>query len=247
MGSPLELRQVVKIEHRAHQGDEREDDHHATYHLINNKDAVGVELAPDFVDEPGEPKPPQQRSEDDAQIAHAHLQRHIRNDEGKLGEGGHEEEHDERIAQRDQEGRNPVVQEGALLVARLVHVLHRIALEAVDSEHQQHQSTENLQVELVLRIIHKIHHETHSQAREQRIHNVAARGPNARDKPVPTPLVQSALDTQDAHRSHRGGGNHTYDNSLEDEVKDIYLYRKCYTHNSGQRYKISGTSNNFFP
>lgn len=36
---------MVEIEHRSHQCDEREDDNHATYHLINNKDAIGIKLA----------------------------------------------------------------------------------------------------------------------------------------------------------------------------------------------------------
>ena len=61
---------MVEIEHRSHQCDEREDDNHATYHLINNKDAIGIKLAPDLIDEPGESEPPQQSSENDAQIAH---------------------------------------------------------------------------------------------------------------------------------------------------------------------------------
>lgn len=135
----------------------------------------------------------------------------------------------------------------ALLVAALVHILGRITLEAIDTEHKKQDAAKYLQIKLILRIIHNVHHETHAETREKSVHDVAASGTNACDKTIPSPLVQSALDTQDAHRSHRGGGNHTYDNSLEDEVKDIYLYRKCYTHNSGQRYKISGTSNNFFP
>ena len=120
---------MVQIEYCAEEGDDREDDDHASYHLINNKDAVGIKLSPHLVDEPGETEPPEQGSEDDAEIAHTHFDRHIRHHEGKLGKGGHEEEDDERIAQRYQESRDGIVGKGTLLVAALVHVLGRIALE----------------------------------------------------------------------------------------------------------------------
>ena len=121
---------MVQIEYCAEEGNDREDDDHASYHLINNKDAVGIKLSPHLVDEPGETEPPEQGSEDDAEIAHTHFDRHIRYHEGKLGKGGHEEEDDERIAQRYQESRDGIVGKGTLLVAALVHVLGRIAPEA---------------------------------------------------------------------------------------------------------------------
>ena len=164
--APLEFREMIEIEHGSDECDEREDNHDTSYYLINNKDAVGIKLAPNLVDEPCETEPPQQRSEHDAQIAHAHLQRHIRHYEGKLGKGGHEEEHDERIGERYEKRRYAVVHQCALLVARLVHVLHRVALEAVDSKHEEHQASENLKIELVLGVAHKIHHKTHAQACE---------------------------------------------------------------------------------
>lgn len=157
---------MIQIENRAEESDDGEDDDHAAYYLINNDDAVGIKLVPDCVDEPGKTEPPQQGSEDDAEIPHAHFYRHIRHHEGKLSEGGHEEEHDERIGERYEERRDAVVHQRALLVARLVHVLHRVALEAVDSEHEEHQASEDLKIELVLGVAHKIHHKTHAQACE---------------------------------------------------------------------------------
>ena len=195
---------MIQVEHRAYQRYQREDDHHTTYHLINNKNAVGIKLAPDLVDEPCETEPPQQRSEHDAQIAHAHLQRHIRHYEGKLGKGGHEEEHDERIGERDEEGGDGIVPERALLLAALMHVLRRIALEAIHTEHQEQKTSENLQIELVLGIIDNVHHETHSQTREECIHDIAESCTDTRHETKPAALVQSALDTQDANRPHRG-------------------------------------------
>lgn len=195
---------MIEIEHGSDECDEREDDHDTSYYLINNKDAVGIKLAPDLVDEPCETEPPQQRSEHDAQIAHAHLQRHIRHYEGKLGKGGHKEEHDERIGERDEEGGDGIVPKRALPLAALMHVLRRIALEAIYAEHQEQKASENLQIELVLGIIDNVHHETHSQTREEGIHDIAESGTDTRYETKPAALVQSALDTQDANRSHRG-------------------------------------------
>lgn len=195
---------MIEIEHGSDECDEREDDHDTSYYLINNKDAVGIKLAPNLVDEPCETEPPQQRSEHDAQIAHAHLQRHIRHYEGKLGKGGHKEEHDERIGERDEEGCDGIVPKRALPLAALMHVLRRIALEAIYAEHQEQKASENLQIELVLGIIDNVHHKTHSQTREEGIHDIAESGTDTRYETKPAALVQSALDTQDANRSHRG-------------------------------------------
>ena len=217
---------MIKIENRAYQGDDREDDDHASYHLINNKDAVGIKLATDFIDQPSQTKPPKQGTEDNAQIPHSHLQRHVGHHEGKLSEGRHEEEHDERIGQRDEERRDAIVQQRALLVAALVHVLGRIALEAIDTEGQKKETTENLKIELVLRIVDEIHHKAHAKSCEERIHDVTASGTDARHETIPTPLVQGALNTQYTHRSHRSRGNNTYDNTLENEIKNVYLYWK---------------------
>ena len=236
---------MIQIEYRSDEGDDREDDDNATNHLIDNEDAIGIKLATNLVDEPRQAKPPKQCAKDDADVAHRHFDRHIRHHEGKLGKRSHEEEHDERVTERNQKRRDTIMEQRTLLVAALVHVLHRIALEAIDTEHEEHDATKDLQIELILRIIHKIHHETHAETREKSVHDVAAGGTDTCDETIPTPLVQSALDTQDANRSHRGRGNHTYDNSLEYKIKNIYLYWKCYTHNRGQRYKISGTSSNF--
>ena len=90
---------MIQVEHRAYQRYQREDDHHTAYHLINNKNAIGIKLAAYLVDEPGKTKPPQQGAKHDAEIAHAHLNRHVGNHKGKLRVCGHEEEHDEQKAE----------------------------------------------------------------------------------------------------------------------------------------------------
>ena len=217
---------MIQVEHRAYQRYQREDDHYTAYHLINNKNAIGIKLATYLVDEPGKTKPPQQGAKHDAEIAHAHLNRHVGNHKGKLRVCGHEEEHDERIGEGDEKGRQAVVEQCALLVAALVHILHRVAFEAVDSEHKEHQTAENLKIELILGVAHKIHHKTHAQTREHGIHDVAASSADACHKTIPAPLVQRALNTQNTYWTHGGRGNDAYDNTLENKIKDVYLYWK---------------------
>ena len=63
---------MIQIENRAEESDHGEDDDHAAYYLIDNDDAVGIKLVPNLVDEPGESEPPQQGSEDDAEIPYSH-------------------------------------------------------------------------------------------------------------------------------------------------------------------------------
>ena len=217
---------MIQVEHRAYQRYQREDDHHTAYHLINNKDAIGIKLAAYLVDEPGKTKPPQQGAKHDAEIAHAHLNRHVGNHKGKLRVCGHEEEHDERIGEGDEKGRQAVVEQCALLVAALVHILHRVALETIHSEDKQQQTARNLKIELVLGIVDKIHHKTHPQTREHGIHDVAASSADACHKTIPAPLVQRALNTQNTYWTHGSRGNDTYDNTLENKIKDVYLYWK---------------------
>ena len=217
---------MIQIENRAEESDHGEDDDHAAYYLIDNDDAVGIKLVSNLVDEPGESEPPQQGSEDDAEIPYSHFYRHIRYDESKLREGGHEEEHDERIGEGDEKGRQAVVEQSALLVAALVHILHRVALETIHSEDKQQQTARNLKIELVLGIVDKIHHKTHTQTREHSIHDVAASSADACHKTIPAPLVQRALNTQNTYWTHGSRGNDTYDNTLENKIKDVYLYWK---------------------
>ena len=217
---------MIQVEHRAYQRYQREDDHHTAYHLINNKNAIGIKLAAYLVDEPGKTKPPQQGAKHDAEIAHAHLDRHVGNHKGKLRICGHEEEHDERIGEGDEKGRQAVVEQCALLVAALVHILHRVALETIHSEDKQQQTARNLKIELVLGIVDKIHHKAHTQTREHGIHDVAASSADACHKTIPAPLVQRALNTQNTYWTHGGRGNDTYDNTLENKIKDVYLYWK---------------------
>ena len=186
---------MIQIENRAEESDHGEDDDHASYYLIDNDDAVGIKLVPNLVDEPGESEPPQQSSENDAQIAHTHLYRHIGHHKGKLCKRSHKEEYDERIAERNQKRSNAVMQKRALLIARLVHILHRIALEAIDTEYQQQDTSKNLKIELVLGVIHKVHHKTHTETRKERINNIAQRSTDTRNETIPAALVQSALDT----------------------------------------------------
>jgi len=92
---------MIQIKYRPDECYDREDDDNATNYLIDNKNAIGIKLATNLVDEPCKSKPPEQRTKDDAQIPHRHLDRHIRHDEGELSKCSHEEEHNEWVAERN--------------------------------------------------------------------------------------------------------------------------------------------------
>ena len=105
----LELREMIQIEYRSDERYDREDNDNTTNHLIDNKNGIGIKLATNFIDEPCQSKPPEQGTEDDAQVPHRHLDRHIRHHKGKLGERSHEKEHNERVAERNQERRDTIM------------------------------------------------------------------------------------------------------------------------------------------
>ena len=56
--TPLEFREMIEIKHGSDECDEREDDHDTSYYLINNKDAIGIKLASDFINQPSKSEPP---------------------------------------------------------------------------------------------------------------------------------------------------------------------------------------------
>lgn len=86
------------------------------------------------------------------------------------------------------------MQKRALLIARLVHILHRIALEAIDTEYQQ-QDTSKSEDRTCSGRYSQSPSQTHTETRKERIDNIAQSGTDTRNETIPAPLVQSALDT----------------------------------------------------
>ena len=210
---------MIQIENRAEESDDGEDDDHAAYYLIDYDDAVGIKLVPNLVDEPGESEPPQQGSEDDAEIPYSHFYRHIRYDESKLREGGHEEEHDERIGECHQERREAVVHQCALLrFVAPMNILRRVGAIAVDAKQQQYNTATYLKHKTRTLVAHKIHDKTHTDTRKQRIYKVADTSTDTRNKTIPATFIQSSLYAKHPHRTHRSRCHDANQYSMEYKV-----------------------------
>ena len=78
VGRGFLIRQLIKIEHRTKEHYQREDDHYAAHHTIDDEDAALVELAAHLVYEPRQTEPPQHGAKHNARIAYRHLQRTLR-------------------------------------------------------------------------------------------------------------------------------------------------------------------------
>ena len=130
------------------------------------------------------------------------MQRMIRYDKSELGKGRHKEENYQRIGERNKECRYSVMYQRALLVAADMDFLRRVGAVTVYSESHQHYAAGYLENETVMIVVDQIHNETHAKARYQRINEIANRRPYARNKTIPTPLVQSALYTEHPDRPH---------------------------------------------
>ena len=93
----------------------------------------------------------------------------------------------------------------------------RVAAICHDSEHQQHCAAYQLKDEHVSFVGYEVHHEAHSESCDERIYNVAQCSPESCYQSVETPFVQGALQTQNAHRSHGGGGYYAYEHSFYED------------------------------
>ena len=49
---------TIQVRHRSEKDDDRKDDDHSSDNLVDEPDAVGIELTPDFVHEPCQSEPP---------------------------------------------------------------------------------------------------------------------------------------------------------------------------------------------
>jgi len=185
-----------------------------------------VELAPDLVDQPRQPEPPQQRSGHDAQKPDAHLERVVGYHEGKVGKAGHEEQDNQRVRERNEEGRNAVVYQRTFVVARLVHVFCRVRAVSVPPEEQQHDAACQLQVKPVLLVVYDVHYKTHAESCKSCIDNITDGCPDARNESVPAAFVQRALDTKYTDRTHGSRSNNTDKDSFEYKIQYIYWYVK---------------------
>lgn len=117
----------------------------------------------------------------------------VRKHESHLSVASHEEEDDERIGYRYDECCHAIVDERSLLAAYM-DILRRITAEAIESEDEEQDTTEYLEVETVLVVGYEIHYETHySETGQQCVNDIAYSCTHACYETVSATFVQGAL------------------------------------------------------
>ena len=89
--------QRVKVKDRSDKHNDRHYDDDASHHLINNLYAVGVEHRTNLVDKPRKTIPPEHCSGNDAEVAYAHFERMVGDDECELCKQSHHEHDDKGV------------------------------------------------------------------------------------------------------------------------------------------------------
>lgn len=116
----------------------------------------------------------------------------VRKHESHLSIACHEEEDDKRIGYRYDECCNTIVNERSLLTAYM-DIFRRITAEAIESEDEEQDTTEYLEVETILIIGYEIHYETHSESGQQCVNYVAYSCTHACYETVSATFIQGAL------------------------------------------------------
>lgn len=130
----LSILESVEIKDGAEQHDHRKENHQTSNHLVDDDDAIRIELSSDLVNEPRQSKPPQQGSSDDTGIAQRHFYWMIGNDESQLCKGSHKKKDYEWVGERDEEGCQSIVPQRAFYAAADVHVARGIVAETIDAK-----------------------------------------------------------------------------------------------------------------
>ena len=104
--------------------------------------------------------------------------------------------------------------------------LYRITAERVNTEYQQQDTSEQLQIENIL--VDIIEDETHSVTCQQSVGYIAQRGSYTGYKTIPAPFIQSTLNAQYSYRTQRCGHYNTDYEPLPQYVKyGLYLNHAC--------------------
>ena len=145
--------------------------------------------------------PPQQGPNDNKGIAHDNVIPLVLGQrETEAREQRDNQEHNQRIAQGEQEACGHVAPMVLTLVDVLGNLAHGIVDNHVDGIDNQNDAAHNLQD---INIVgDKVGHERDTQSHEKAIEQITCRSPHASEETRVASLVQCPLDTQDAHRSH---------------------------------------------
>lgn len=140
----------------------------------------------------------------------------------KLSKCSHEEENDQRIRQCHKECCKTIVEQRTFVAAYVYSVL-RIAFETVHSEYKKQDTTENLEYEFILLVVDKVHYETHSEACDECVDNIADAGTDSRNEAVPPTFIHGSLNAEHTNRSHWCRCYNTNEHAFDDKVNYVYV------------------------
>ena len=141
-------------------------------------------------------------------------------DKADSGKESEEEEDDERIADGNDEARESIVPKRPTFSTGLVG-FDRLGVIGIGSEAEEQDAAQYLEIENSCGALDEVHHETHTQARNHGIDEVAHRRSTARGKAIPASLVEGALYGKHSDGSHRRTCHDSYHHTPYCEVDGV--------------------------
>ena len=176
---------------------------------VHPHNILHLETRPHLVDSAREDEPPKARPHYDGQITEDLLYAMTEVDELETRKQSHEEEDDERIAQRHQEARKHIMRQGALAMTDMVR-RHRTGKEGKQPEEEQQDAATYLEVDHRTGPFDEVHDEGHAQSGDEGINDIAKGGTQPGDETIPSTFVQGTLHNEHPHGSHGSAGNNAY-------------------------------------
>ena len=171
---------------------ERQNEDDGADDAVDEPHRADVEVSAHLIDKESNHTPPQQSAHDDEGITDNHVVELVfRQGETETRKQGDNKEHNERIAQGEQEPRHHIPQVVITLVDILLDLAHRVMENHVNCIDNEDDTTDNLQdVDVVG---DEIGHERNAQAHQQTIEQIAGGSPHPGEEPRIASLVQGAL------------------------------------------------------
>ena len=232
-GAVLIVEKIINAVAEAEEGDTDHDDGDA---VVDVAEGAYAEVVTNLVDDPGDEEPPAHSSADQGSKAD-YVEPPTLGGCGKEEVGAcekcDEEKDDERIAHRDAETREKVLedtrglQSGGHAIGGGVLVLQggsRIGGPQIEGIKGNGQRTHELQGRFVL--FEPIDHQAQEEDRDDGVEEVGERGTQARKEARQASLVQCSLDNKDACRTHRGRHQNSNNEAPQYGEYDCFEHQK---------------------
>ena len=171
---------------------ERQNEDDGADDAVDEPHRADVEVSAHLIDEESNHTPPQQSTHDDEGITDNHVVELVfRQGKAETRKQWDNKEHNERIAQGEQESRHHIPQVVITLVDILLDLAHRVMENHVNGIDNEDDATDNLQDVNV--VGDEIGHERNAQAHQQTIEQIAGGSPHPGEETRIASLVQGAL------------------------------------------------------